>query len=206
MRMFTSASRSILACGSKVFTISGMELSEFGKLLDELRRRRGLSKADLARIADISSRETVGRAMAARHVSQSIAPRREWLEKWAETFELLGNDREWFICLGLAKKSDQLVTDYLIKQKKERVSSLAEVLGKLIEQKTGSVTAFAKGAGCSQSFISRILSGDRQPPIKTVAKWCTVLQLDEEEKKCLMWHAQLARCPEIIQDWVRKDL
>lgn len=93
-----------------------MVLTAFGRLLEHLLRQHGITKQDLARKTGITSTSVMSEVVRSKDAYQkAYSPREEWLPLWADELGLTGQEREWFIFLGLISRCGSTAEQTAIK-------------------------------------------------------------------------------------------
>lgn len=59
---------------------------------------------------------------------------------------------------------------------------------------------FARRVGVSQSWLSKVLRGERRPPREGLRRWADALGLDETGRRTLLELAELAHAPEAVRE------
>jgi transcriptional regulator with XRE-family HTH domain len=75
------------------------------------------------------------------------------------------------------------------------MSAFAQVLGGLLQERNLSGRVFAGLVGMSQSYVAKILRGNRPPPLGALSRWMETLQLPATERKHLQLLAELEHLP-----------
>jgi hypothetical protein len=88
-------------------------------LLEDLVAERGITKQELARAAGITSTAVMSPVVKAKGEPRAYAPRPGWLELWADRMGLVGEDRAWFILLGLLAGSPSEAVEQVISMRAE---------------------------------------------------------------------------------------
>ena len=65
---------------------------------------------------------------------------------------------------------------------------------------------FGELVGCSHTFISRVETGRRKPPMEMIDRWADVLKLSQAQRTALRIEAGLAFVPDSIREEVRDFL
>lgn len=82
---------------------------------------------------------------------------------------------------------------------------MAESFGEILRaalRKRLSVRAFAKSAGVSAGYVSRVIAGQRWPLPHRLRQWADLLEIKGEERLAFILAAQLETAPEELRGHV----